>query len=61
MGVDAYFGPICKNRPHTSPNYGHGKSKFEVDYYIQTYCFQGTVSHNRNKNEKNRSRSNVLF
>ena len=32
MGVSAYFGPKRKNIPHATPNYGPGKSKFEVDY-----------------------------
>ena len=33
MGVNTYFGPRRNNIPHTTPNYGPGKSKFEVDYY----------------------------
>ena len=37
MGLNNYFGPRIKNRPHASPNYGPGKSKFEVDYYRQTF------------------------
>ena len=38
MGVNANFGPILTNIPHTITNYGPGKYKSEVDYYIQTYC-----------------------
>ena len=34
MGVNDYFGPRRTNIPHTTPNYGPEKSKFEVDYYI---------------------------
>ena len=37
--VNAYFGSKKINRPHTTPKYGPGKSKFEVNYYIQTYCY----------------------
>ena len=33
MIVNAYFGPIQKNRPHATPNYGPEKSKFVVYYY----------------------------
>ena len=33
MGVNTYFGPRRNNIPHTTPNCGPGKSKFEVDYY----------------------------
>ena len=29
--VNDYFGPILKNIPHATPNYGPRKSKFEVD------------------------------
>ena len=38
MGLNAYFGPIRTNRPHTTPKYEPGKSRFEVDYYRDTYC-----------------------
>ena len=37
MGVSDYFFPRIKNIPHATPNYGPGKSKFEIDYYKQTY------------------------
>ena len=37
MGVNAYFGTRRRNRPHATPNYGPGKSKFKTDYYRQTY------------------------
>ena len=60
MGVIAYFGPRQTNIPHATPNYRHGKSKFEVDYYRQTYFSSEKLAHIR-KNWKNRSRSNVLF
>ena len=33
MGVNDYFCPIRTNTPHVTPNYGHGKSNFEIDYY----------------------------
>ena len=33
MGVNDYFGSIRTNITHAEPNYGPGKSKFEVDYY----------------------------
>ena len=36
MGVNDYVGPIRINRPHATPNYGPGQSKFEIDYYRQT-------------------------
>ena len=39
MGVNIYFGPITKNIPHATPNYGPEKYKFEINYYRQTYCF----------------------
>ena len=35
MGVNDYFGPRITIRPHETPNYGHGKSEFEIDYYVQ--------------------------
>ena len=38
MLVNAYFGPRRTNIPHTAPNYGPGKSKFEVDHHRQTCC-----------------------
>ena len=41
MVVNAYGGPIIKNRPHAKHNYGPGKSRFEIDYYRQTF-FQKT-------------------
>ena len=36
MGVNSYFVPRRTNRPHATPNYGPGKSKFDIDYYRQT-------------------------
>ena len=38
-----YFGPIRTNIPHETPNYGPGKSKFEIDYYRWIYSFQKNV------------------
>ena len=38
MVVNFYFGPRRTNIPHATPKYGPVKSKFEVDYYRQTYC-----------------------
>ena len=32
MGVNAHFFPRRTNRPYSTPNYGPGESKFEVDY-----------------------------
>ena len=52
MVGNAYFGPRQINRPHTKPNYGPGKSKFEIDYYRQIYCFPGKLACIRRKLEK---------
>ena len=38
MGVNAYFDTRRANIPHATPNYEHGKSKCEVEYYKQRYC-----------------------
>ena len=38
MVVNYYFGPRRTNIPHATPNYVPVKSKFEVDYCIQTHC-----------------------
>ena len=38
MVVNTYFVPRLTDRLHETPNYGPVKSKFEVDYYRQTYC-----------------------
>ena len=35
MEVNDYFGHRRTNGTHATPNYGTGKSKFEIDYYIQ--------------------------
>ena len=45
--VNAYFGPIWKNIPHVTPNYGPGKTKFEVDFYRQKYCSPKKLAHIR--------------
>ena len=45
MGVNVYFGSIWTNIPHATPNYVPVKSKFEVDYYRQTYCSPETLFH----------------
>ena len=45
MGLNAYFGPRRTNRPHGTPNYGPGKSNFEINYYRQTYCFPEELAH----------------
>ena len=42
MGVNSYFGPIIINRPHATPKYEPGKSKFDNDYYGQKYRFPET-------------------
>ena len=60
MGVNANFGPIRTNRPHATPKYGPGKSKFEVGYYRQTYCSPEKYFISE-KNVKRRSRSNASF
>ena len=60
MGVHSYFGSRLTNRPHTTPNYGLGKYKFEVDYYRQIYFSSEKVAHIR-KTGNIRSRSNVFF
>ena len=52
MGVNIYFCPRQKNRPHSTPNYGPVKSKFEVDYYRQIYCSPERIDHIRKKNWK---------
>ena len=51
MGLNAYFGPIQKNRPHATPNYGPVKYKFEVHYYKQTYFFPLKIDFFRRKME----------
>ena len=45
MGLNDSFSPRRINIPHATPNYGPGKSKFEIDYYIQTYCFTGKLAY----------------
>ena len=37
VGINDYFDPIRINRPHANPNYGPGQSKFEIEYYRQTF------------------------
>ena len=61
MGVNAYFGPRRTNRPHSTPNYEPGKSKFEADYYRQTYCSPGIVPHIRKKPEKEFKKQCILL
>ena len=48
-GVNEYFGPRQKYRPHATPNFGPGKFNFEVDYYRQTYCSPIKLAHTRKK------------
>ena len=38
MGVNYCFIDRRTNIPHATPNYVPVKSKFEVDYCIQTHC-----------------------
>ena len=45
MGVNAYVGTRHTNIPHATPNYRHGKSNFEVDYYRQTYFSPEKLAH----------------
>ena len=51
MSVGAYFGTRIINWPHATPQYGPGKSKFEINYYRQTY-FSEKMAHIRGKLEK---------
>ena len=52
MGVNCYFGPGRKNRPHATPNYVPGQSKFEIDYYIQKIFLKNWIDHIRGKLEE---------
>ena len=61
MGVNAYSGPRLTNRPHETPEYGPVNSKFEVDYYIQTYCSTKKLAYIIIRQENKMSRSNVFF
>ena len=49
MGFHAHFGPRRTNIPHETPNYGHEKSKSEVDYYRQTYYSPKIISDTEKK------------
>ena len=44
MGVNDYFDPKQTNILDETSNCGPGKSKFESDYYRQTYCSPGKSS-----------------
>ena len=37
MEVNDYLCTMRTNEEHAKPNYGPGKYKFEIGYYIQTY------------------------
>ena len=39
MVFNDYFGHRRTNIPQETPNYGPGRSKFEIYYYRQTYHF----------------------
>ena len=60
VGVNAYFDPRRTNGLHETPNYGTGKSKFEIDYCRQTLFPRKTGSCARNVGESS-SRSNVFL
>ena len=60
MGVNAYIGLIQTNGPPVTSSYGPGKSKFEVDYYWQTYCSTEKCLIYE-ENWKIRPRGNVFF
>ena len=45
MGLNDCFGHRITNRTHATLNYGHGKSKFEIVYYRQTYFFPEKLAH----------------
>ena len=52
MGVNAYFPPKWTYRPQEAPNYRSVNSKFEVNYYVQTYFFLEELAHIRRIPEK---------
>ena len=43
--MNDYFVPRRTKIPHATPNYAPGKSKFEFDYYRQTYCYIEKLAH----------------
>ena len=49
MGVNAYSPLRRTTRPHETPNYGLGKSKFEIDYSVVTYFSPGILALIRTK------------
>ena len=61
MGVNDYFDPRRKNRPHETPNYGPEKSKFEFYSYRQKYFSPEKLAHIRKKTGKIRSITNAFF
>ena len=52
MGLKYCFGPRRINIPHATPDYGPGKSKFDIDYYRQTYFPPGKLTRILGKLEK---------
>ena len=60
MRVNAYFSTWIKTRPHATPNYGTGKSKFEINDYRQKHSSWKTGLYTR-KVGKIRSISKVFF
>ena len=60
MGVNAYFGTRRADISHATPNYGPVRSKFEVDYYRQTYRSPEKVVHIRRK-RKEKSGQEVMY
>ena len=61
MIVNTHFGPIWTTLPQKTPNYGPVNCKFEVDCYIQQYCYPEILAHIRTKFGKIISRSNLFF
>ena len=51
MGVNTYFGTRRTNIQHSNTNYGPEKSRVEIGYYRQKYCFPEKRSHMQGKLE----------